>query len=104
MIKDVFISAHVVVPELALFHVGKRKLPILFRRFDARQEPSFLFFLCHVKEEFQNMDSILNQIVFEVIDLVEPPLPDDFLSRFTRQLLRAEQLWVNTHNEHFFVV
>src|SRR5205085_99483 len=53
-----FVSLHVLRPVLALFDVGERKLPVLVRIVDAREEALALLFLRQVQKKLDDARAV----------------------------------------------
>src|SRR4051812_29581803 len=71
----------IVVPPLTLGYVGGRKLPVLLRRVDAREEPLTLLLVREVEEQLHDHDAILDEVPLPIVDLRIAALPQIPLER-----------------------
>src|SRR5208337_2974654 len=95
---------HVVVPELALMHVGRGKLPVLIGLFEALHEALLLFLAREVEEELEDDRPLPGEVVLEVRDVGEALVPDAFAEERRGKLLPLQDLLVHPHDENLFVV
>src|SRR5215208_6874771 len=60
----------VILPKLAVVEIGEVELPLLLRIFHPFRQALFLFLGRDVEHELQNRDAVLDEVLFELIDLI----------------------------------
>jgi hypothetical protein len=104
MVEHVFVGSDIIVPVGPLFYVGCGELPVLLRQLGPPQETLLLGFFGHVQKELDDNDTVVNQILLEVVDLLEAPPPDTLVLKFGRELLAGEEFGVHPYDQDFFIV
>src|SRR5262249_23223175 len=101
----VFICFLILVPVLALFHVGGRELPILFGPVQALEKSLLLFLPRHVEKELANQRAVSGQIALEIADVPAAVLPQALrLQQFGRHFLMLQELAMHAHHDQLLVV
>ena len=95
---------HVVVPELALTHVGRGKFPILLGPLKTLHEALLLFLARHVQEELEDDRPLSGEVVLEMRDVGEALIPDALANERRGKLLPLQDLLMHAHDENLFVV
>jgi hypothetical protein len=88
----------------ALPDVGRRELPVLLGQVDPLEEADPLLFFREVEEQLDDLETVVAQVAFPVVDLPVAALPDVLSLAFDRQLLPVEVLRMHSHDQHFLVV
>ena len=104
MLEDGLVGGQVVVPVLALLDVARVELPVLLRRVDARQLAAALLVLRDVQVDLDNVGAVVHQVLLEVVDFLEPLLPEPLAQCSRREALAVEELRMDAHHQHFLVV
>ena len=78
---------HVVVPELALVHVGRRRLPVLLGPLKPLQEAPLLFLTREVQDELEDDRPLPGEVILEMRDVRETLVPNLFANEFWGQRL-----------------
>jgi len=104
VVEHVFVSVDIVVPECPLFHIGCGELPVLLRHHRSLHETLLLGLFGHIEEYLGDNDSVVNQVLLEVVNLLEAPPPDTLIFHRGRELLAGEELGMNAHDQDFFII
>jgi hypothetical protein len=75
MVKNLFVSSLVVIPEGSFLDIAGRELPVLFGPVDPFQEALLLLIPGQVKEEFEDNDTVVDEVPLKVVDLAETTPP-----------------------------
>src|SRR5215208_5399143 len=87
------IGCLVILPKLAVFEIAGVELPLLLRITQPFRQGLFLLLGRNVEHEFQNRDAVLDEMLFELVDLMVTPL--DHVRRY--QILHLD-------DEHVFIM
>src|SRR6516164_7556701 len=98
------IGRHVVRPEGALAHIGRRELPVLVGFVEPLEESFLLLAARDVQEELEHDQSLMAQVPFEMRDVGKPLLPDVLACAGSGQLLLLEDVLVHSHDQDLLVV
>src|SRR5437660_3153920 len=98
------VGGHVVVPALALTHVGCGEFPILLRRFEALQKPTLLFRPGHIQKKLSNHYAVIREIPLKVLDVIKAFFPHVLAHQSVWKALILQNVGMNPHHEHLFVV
>ena len=73
--EALFVSLHVVFPELPFVNIRQTQLPVLLRIVDARQEPLPLLILREVQEHLDDARGVSVKVLLEVHNRTIPIVP-----------------------------
>src|SRR5215470_3064344 len=102
--NGLLIGRHVVRPEGALAHIGRRELPMLVRFVEPAEESLLLLAARHVQEELEHDQTLMAQVPLEMRDVGQSLLPDVLARAGRRQLLLLEDVLMHAYDQDLLVV